>query len=198
MLDFPINFKNININFFSISIGIYLVVLGIIYYIIFHKHHKRNKIEFSELITLVTKFYSITILSTILIIIGIYVIILADYYKEDRNQVIISLILGIIIISATIINYIFYIKRNLKDLDPEIREKEKKNNIKIGEILELIFFTIFIFTPIWRIPEFMNLTEDKKRLVIEIIKSFLLCIASLFVLFSLNPLDIKGKLHKKK
>lgn len=198
MLEIPVNFKNLNMNFFTLSIGAYLIILGIIYYFIFNKHHKRNKIELSELITLVTKFYSITILSTVLIIIGIYSIIYGNFYKEDRNQVISAVVVGIIIISATIISYIFYIKRSLKDLNPEIREKEKKNNIRIGEIIQFVFFVFFAFTPIWKIPIFLKLIEDKKELVIEIIKSLLLCIASLFLLFSLNPLDIKGKIHKKK
>ena len=77
-------------------------------------------------------------------------------------------------------------------MDAEIRESNKKNNIKIGEILQLIFFILFTFTPIWRIPTFIRVFNNKKKLIIEIIKSFLLCIASLFLLILLNPLDIKN------
>ncbi len=129
---------------------------------------------------------------------GIFCIIEANSFNEDRTDVIIYVSCGILIISATVINYIFYIKRNLKDLNPDIREKIKKNNIKIGEIIEFIFFIIFALTPIWRIPVFIELFEDKRRLIIEIIKAFTLSIASIILLFSLNPININEKIDKLK
>lgn len=164
------------------------------YYVIFHKHHKRNNVEISELISLVTKFYSLTIISTIIIICGILCIFDANSYKDERREVISRVSLGIVIISATIINYIFYIKRNLKDFNQEIREETKKKTMKIGEILELILFTIFLFFPIIRIPEFIGLFSNKNKFIIEIFKSLLLSVASLFLLYKLNPLDIRNKL----
>ena len=129
---------------------------------------------------------------------GIFCIIEANSFNEDRTDVIIYVSCGILIISATVINYIFYIKRNLKDLNPDIREKIKKNNIKIGEIIEFIFFIIFALTPIWRIPVFIELFEDKRRLIIEMIKAFALSIASIILLFSLNPININEKIDKLK
>ncbi len=190
--------KNISISTFSILVGIYIVIIGITYYIIFHKHHKRNKIGIDELVTLVTRFYTRTIILTILIFVGIYYIIIANQYKEDRNETISIILFGITIISIATINYIFYVKKSLKDPNPEIREATKKATIKIGEILEFIIFSIFILMPIFCIPYFINLVAKKDKLIKELIKIFALSFTSLFLLFALNPLDIKGKLNKRK
>jgi hypothetical protein len=196
-MDNIINFENLNFNFTTIIVGIYLIVLGVIYYLIFHKHHKRNKVELFELVSLVTKFYTLTILSTIIIGFGIYCIINANIYIETRSQVVESLLLGIIIISVTIINYIFYIKRNLQDFNQEVREQNKKTIMKIGEILECICFIICILAPILRLPVFIEVFDNRKKLIFEIIKSFAICIAGIILLFALNPLDIKRFFNKK-
>lgn len=188
--------KNVKITTFSIFAGIYVIALGIIYYFIFHKHHKRNNIGMDELISLVSSFYTRTIISTLLIFGGIYCFILANVYKEERSDVIALLLLGIITISITIISYINYIKRALKDPNSEIRESNRKATIRVGEILEFIIFTIFIFMPIWCIPYFVSLASIKEILIKELIKVFAISFASLFLLFALNPLDIKGKLNK--
>lgn len=185
---------NINIDFLTIGLGIFLILIGVLYYILFHKHHKRNKIEFSELISLVTKFYTLTIITIIMIVIGIYCIILSNSYKEDRTQVITGVSLGIIIISGTIIHYIFYIKRHLVDYEQVEREIVKKRILRIGEILELIFFIIFMTMPIWRIPKFIEIFSNRKELIIELLRAFGLSIASTILLFSLNPLNIKQKI----
>lgn len=89
-------------------------------------------------------------------------------------------------------------KKSLKDPNPEIREATKKATIKIGEILEFIIFSIFILMPIFCIPYFINLVAKKDKLIKELIKIFALSFTSLFLLFALNPLDIKGKLNKRK
>lgn len=193
-LNLPINLKNLDINLVTILFGIYMVAIGIAYYFIFHKHHKKNKIEFDELISLVTKFYSLTMLSTVGIFIGIVCILNANTFKDTRADVVAAVLAGIIIITITIINYVFYIKRSLKDLNQGEREKVRKATLKIGEVLELIFFIIFILMPIWRIPVFIDVFNDKKQLVIELVRSFGLCIAALLLLNAINPVDIKGKI----
>ncbi len=185
--------KNLNFNVMTLILGIYLILIGIAYYLIFHKHHKRNKVELDELVSLVTKFYSLTMLSTIFICIGISCIAATATVKYERTEVILYIILGIAIISVTIINYIFYIKKALKDYNQEIREANKKRTIKIGEILELIFFILFMFMPLWQIPMFMKIEENKK-LVIEVLKTFGISIVSTILLLSLNPVNIKGKI----
>lgn len=192
--DLPIEFENLNINLITILFGIYLIAIGIAYYFIYRKHHKKNKVELDELISLVTKFYTLTMLSTIAVFLGIACIIGANSLKDNRTDVIMGVFFGIVIITIAIINYVLYIKRSLKDFDLEVREKERKATIKIGEILELIFFAIFILMPIWRIPVFIDVIDDKKELIAELVRSFGLCIAALFLLNALNPMDIKGKL----
>ena len=192
--NFPLDFKKIDFNIVTLGLGIYLIALGIIYYCIFHKHHKRNKVELDELISLITKFYTLTTFSIIAIIIGIVCIINANQFKDTRSDVITAVFLGIIIITIAIINYVFYIKRNLKDLEQEQREAAKKHIAKVGEILQLIFFIIFILMPIWRIPVFIEVIENKKELIIELVRSFGLSIASIILLNSINPVDIKGKI----
>lgn len=193
-LELPVNFKNLDFNIITIVFGIYLIAIGVAYYFIFHKHHKKNKVELDELISLVTKFYTLTMISTITIAIGIACILNANTFKYDRAQVVVGVLLGIAIITITVINYVFYIKRNLKDMDTSEREAIKKATIKIGEILELIFFTIFILMPLWRIPAFIEVIDDKKELIKELVRAFGLCIAALVLLNAINPVDIKGKL----
>lgn len=189
--------KNVNITTFGVVAGIYVIILGILYYIIFHKHHKRNKIELDELISLVSRFYTRTTISLLLIFAGMYCIVLANEYKDMRSDVISYLALGIAIISITIITYVQYIKGTLRDPNPEIREQTRKATLRIGEILEFIVFTIFVLMPIWCIPYFISLVPQKDLLIKELIKIFAISFASLFLLFALNPLNIKGKLSKK-
>ncbi len=125
-----------------------------------------------------------------MILFGGFCIIDAYNYRDERIEVISRILLGIIIASVTIINFIFYLKRNLQDMNQEIKEENKKRTMKIGEILELIFFTIFLFTPIWRIPNFIKLHESSE-LIVEIGKSIFLSFLSIILLYNLNPMNIK-------
>lgn len=195
--DLPIiNFKDIDVSIFTIFFGLYLAAIGVAYYFIFHKHHKKNKVQIDELFSLITKFYTLTILSNITIILGVGCILSANTVKYDRGQVMFCILAGILLISITIINYVFYIKRSLEDMDDAERTATRKKNIKVGEIIELIFFVIFILMPIWRIPKFIEVIDDKKELIIELARSFGLCIAALILINALNPIDIKGRLKK--
>ena len=195
--DLPIiNFKDIDVSIFTIFFGLYLAAIGIAYYFIFRKHHKKNKVQLDELFSLITRFYTLTILSNITIILGVGCILSANTVKYDRGQVMFCILAGILLISITIINYVFYIKRNLEDMDETERTATRKKNIKVGEIIELIFFIIFILMPIWRIPKFIEVIDNKKELITELLRSFGLCIAALILINALNPIDIKGRLKK--
>lgn len=191
---------NISNKLIGILFGIYFISVGIIYYFIFRKHHKRNKIEFSELISLVVKFYTTVTVSLVIIAFGIYCIIDANHYKDDRMDVISYLALGIIIISTVIINFIFYIKRSLLDLNPIVREENKKRTLKIGEILELIIFILLIFVPIFRIHNLIEIFDNKKEFIIELVRDIAISCSSIILLVNLNPCKIKenvAKLFKK-
>ena len=188
--------ENLDFNLMTLLLGMYLILIGVAYYLIFHKHHKRNKVELDELVSLVTKFYSLTMLSTIFICIGFSCIVATATVKYDRSEVIIYILAGIAIISITIINYIFYIKKALRDYDQNVRQANKKRTLKIGEVLLFVFLLLFMLMPIWQIPRFMEI-EETKTLIIEIAKSIGVSIASIFLLFMLNPIDIKERISNK-
>lgn len=185
------NFDEINFTATTIIGGFFLALIGVIYYLIFHKHHKRNNVELFELIELVTKFYAKTIVLIILLVLSAYFIIMAVRYQEERSDVIICLVVSIVIASASILNYIKYIKISLRDYDIEIRAENNKKRLKIGEVLELICFIICILAPIWRIPGFIEIFDNKSKLVLELVKSFGISIGGLVLLFALNPMNIK-------
>lgn len=179
-------------------IGIYLILCLVAYYFIFRKHHKRNNISLDEEIHLFPKFLSITTISIAIIALGFYFFYHAALNTFDREEVVKSIILGIFAISATVINYINYLKRNLQDLDQEIHEENRKKDIKISEIILLIVFLILALTPLYKIPTFIRLFDFKKEFYIELGKSLLITISSLFLLFNINPLNFKEKIFKRK
>lgn len=82
------------------------------------------------------------------------------------------------------------------DPNQEERESVRKATIRIGEILEFIIFTIFILMPIWCIPHFISLVPERKELIKELIIVFAISFASIFLMFTLNPLNLKEKLKK--
>ena len=107
-LQLPPELKDLDINFITILFGIYIITVGIAYYFIYHKHHKKNKIELDELISLVAKFYVTTTITIIAILVGIVCIIFANEFKDNRADVIFRVLMGIVIITVAIINFVFY------------------------------------------------------------------------------------------
>lgn len=185
------DFSKINITLSTIIGGVFLILLGVIYYLIFHKHHKRNQVEFFELIELVTKFYVRTILLLVLLGISAGFVGMAIKFQEERSDVISYVAIAIIIASLSIINYRRYIIASLMDYDMEVREQHNERKLKIGEVLEVICFIICILAPVWRIPGFIEVFEDKAKLILEIVKSFGISIGGLVLMFSLNPMNVK-------
>lgn len=193
-MNFSINFldfSEINFTFITLIGGIFLILLGIVYYIIFHKHHKRNHIELFELVELVTKFYVRTILLVVLLAVSAYFIMLGVYLQEERSDTITCIVIAIIIASFSILSYRKYIKLSLIDYDMEIRAENNQRKLKVGEVLEVICFIICILAPIWRIPYFIEIFDDRSKLALEIIKSFEISIGGLILIFALNPMNIK-------
>ncbi len=193
-MDFPLeffDFSKINFTFVTVLSGLFFILLGVIYYLIYHKHHKRNHVELFELVELVTQFYVRTIVLLILLLISIYFIAMAVYLRDERNDVIACVALAIIIASCAILNYRKYIKNSLLDYDTEVRAQNNERKLKIGEIIELICFIICILAPIWRIPVFIELFNDKAKLALEIIRTFGISIGGLILIFALNPMNVK-------
>lgn len=185
------DFSKINITLSTVIGGIFLILLGVLYYLIYHKHHKRNQVEFFELVELVTKFYVRTILLLVLLGISAGFVGMAIKFQEERTDVISYVAVAIIIASLSIINYRNYIIISLMDYDMEVREENNERKLKIGEVLEVICFIICILAPVWRIPGFIEVFEDKAKLILEIIKSFGISIGGLVLMFSQNPMNIK-------
>lgn len=127
---------------------------------------------------------------------GFFLILNSVTYKYDRFEVITSVSLGIVINIIVVYNYIVYIRKSLQDFNQEVREEEKKRTIKIGEILELIIFMIMMFTPLWRIPYLIDIYENRREFIIELIKVFVISIAAIFLLYNLNPMNIKEKVKQ--
>ncbi len=196
-MDFPVEFSVIKFDLTTWLAGLYLLAIVVSYWLIFRKHHKRNHVEIFELVNLVTKYFVVTTVSILLIIFGIDCIITANQYIETRRDVIAGVSLGIVIISATIIYYIKYIKSSLIDYDMEVREATNKKSLRIGEILQLICLILIILLPLWRIPYFIKVFDDRKELIIDLVRSFAISFAAMFVLYNMNPLEFREYLSKK-
>lgn len=185
------DFSKINFTFVTIIGGVFLILLGALYYVIFHKHHKRNNVELFELVELVTKFYVRSIVLLILLAISVYFIIMGVHLQEERTDAISCVVIAIIIASLSILSYRKYIKLSLLDYNTEVRAENNERKLKIGEVLEVICFIICILAPIWRIPGFIEVFDNKSKLAVEIIKSFGISIGGLILMFSLNPMNVK-------
>ncbi len=192
------DFSKINFTYLTIIGGVFLIILGVLYYLIFHKHHKRNNVELFELIELVTRFYVRSILLIILLSLSVYFIMMGVYLKEERTDAISCVVVAIIIASFSILSYRKYIKLSLLDYNTEIRAENNERKLKIGEVLEVICFIICILAPIWRIPGFIEVFDDKSKLALEIIKSFGISIGGLILMFALNPMNIKRFFEEEK
>lgn len=180
----------------SIVLIVYMAFCIISYYFIFRNHHKKNKVEYFELMQLFTNYFVTMSMSFIAIFAGIKCFDFAYQNMDDRSTMISYIVFGIAIISATIIYFIYYIKRNLKDFDPVERVNFKKRVMFIGELLELICFIALAFMPLYMIGEMKAeyLLGDKTALIKTILKSFAVSIVSIFLIFELNPMDVKGKI----
>ena len=128
-MDIPVELGVIKFELSTWLIGLYIALVGVLYFLIFRKHHKRNEIELFELVSLVTKFFVVTTVSLCIIVFGIDCILWANTNLETRSDVIAGILTGIVLISGTIIYYIFYIKNALKDYEIVERQENKKRNI---------------------------------------------------------------------
>lgn len=113
------------------------------------------------------------------------------YLQEERKDAISCVVIAIIIASFSILSYRKYIKVSLLDYDTEVRAENNERKLKVGEVLEVICFIICILAPIWRLPGFIEVFDNKLKLAIEIIKSFGISIGGLILMFALNPMNVK-------
>ncbi len=182
-----------------IFLPVYMALCIGTYYMIFHKHHKRNKIEDFELFELFTNYFVTLSMSILIFAVGIYFFKLAYEVMYERSLMIKYIAIAIAIISGVIINFYFYIKRNLKDFNPEARESYKKKVIVVGEMLELICFSVLALMPVWRINKLILMYRlgEKNEFFETLSFSLIMTVVSLFLLYNLNPIDVRGIIKTK-
>lgn len=193
-------FSNFVLPINEYTISIFFIVCLISYYFIFREHHKKNEMKLHEIYPLVINYLILCIISFLVLVFGIDRVLTGYVYNDEIYEVIKEFITGFSIISVVIINFIFYIKRHKKDLNKEEREENDKKTLEIAEIIEFILFLIMFIAPIVNIFRYINFA-DKTEQIRQIGGGILFMIVSAFLMFNMNPLDIKGKikeLFKKK
>lgn len=191
------NFTNFSITINTFVTIIFFVITTIIYIGIFSKHHKRNKLNYVEISEIFMSYTVLMIISTFILLIAFDLFLTGLEAIEYRRERYANFISSVIMTSIVVWNFIRFLKHNLKDIEISEKETTEKKTLKVGEVLQLIFFIIIMFTPIWRIPEFLKLIENKVELIKQILISFFYSILAIFLLVKLNPLDIKNKLKLK-
>ena len=181
----------------SIVLLIYMIICIVSYYLIFNKHHKRNQLKDFEIMKSFTNYFVTLSMTIVVIFVGIQFFKKAYEYLEERSTEITFIVLAILTIGGAISNFIFFIKRNLKDLDPVVRINYEKRMMKTAEILEVIIFGLFIFMPIWlKIPLKTAYYDGDKTLFIKYIAASIISpVIAVFLLYELNPLDIRTKVR---
>ena len=180
----------------SIILLVYMVICIGSYYLIFNKHNKRNHLKNFELMQLFTNYFLTLTMTIVVILVGI------QFFKEaynsiaERSEEISYIVLAILTISGAIINFIMYIKRNLKDLDPVQRVNYENRMMKTAEILEIICFGLFFFMPFWLKGTIKGAyyDGDMTLFIKYVVLSIISPIISVFLLYELNPLDIRKKI----
>ncbi len=183
----------------SIALLIYMIICIGSYYLIFNKHHKRNNLKDFEILKSFTNYFVTLSMTVVVMFIGIQFFKEASNNLDDRNTEITFLVWAILIITGAICNFIFFIKRNLKDLDPAIRISYEKRMMKIAEILEIICFGLFIFMPLWlKVPLKIAYADGDKQLFAKYLAASIISpFTSIFLLYQLNPLDIRNRVKKQ-
>lgn len=190
-----INFRNFTIPVTEEIILIYLVFIGLLYYVLFAKHHKKNKLTFSEIYPLIINYLCVAIISTFVFLFGMDCVLTGYIYNDEISEVVKELFLGLTAISIVILNFIFYVKKHRVDfIESERKENEKRDNY-IGEWVQILIFSLMILIPLFNIFKYINFI-DKAQKYRQIFGSVLCIVSSIYLLYNLNPLDIKGKIKK--
>lgn len=174
-----------------------LVVLGLIgigfsYYILFKEHHKKNGMRFDEIYPLIIEYAVISIISIFLLIVGVQCIIEGCVNNDEIYEVIQEFTVGIVIISLTLIHFIFWIKTHRVDYEKSDRDEKEEKTTNIAEWIELIAFVLMIIGSVLNIIKYVQFIDETVK-VQQIVISILCIIVSSFLLWKLNPLNIFKK-----
>lgn len=170
-----------------------IALIGLSYYLIFKEHHKKNEMTFAEIYPLVIEYFVISIISIIFLAIGLGCIARGCTDNDEIGEVIKEFGIGITILSLTILHFIFWIKTHKVDLEKSEREESETKTSNIAEWIELIAFILIIIASIVNIVKYVEFIDEIERYS-QIGRSVLCIIASLILLYNINPLEIKDKI----
>lgn len=191
-------FSNFTLPINEISISVFFIICLVSYYFLFKDHHKRNELKFHEIYPLVINYLILCIISFLVLAFGIDRVFTGYVYNDEIYEVIKEFVTGFAIISVVIINFIFYVKKHRVDLtnkEQEAREENDKRDLKIAEVIELVILSLMFILPIFNIFKYINYI-DKAEQIRQTLGGLLFMAISLFLLISLNPLNIKEKFKK--
>ena len=180
----------------EVAIILGLIIIGVSYYLLFKEHHKRNEMTFSEVYPLVIEYIVMSIISIILLLVGLNCIVTGYTYTDEIKEVIKELIIGFATIILVILHFIFWVKKHRLDLEVSEREENEKRTADIAEWIELIVLIAMIIAAIFNIVKYIPFIDIAEKIK-QIIGSILVIIASLVLLYNLNPLEIKDKIKEK-
>lgn len=173
----------------------FLAICLVSYYFLFKEHHKKNELKFHEIYPLVINYLILCIISFFVLVFGIDRVLTGYVYNDEISEIIKEFVTGFAIISVVIINFIFYIKKHRVDLVQEEREENDKKTTEIAEVIEFVLFLIMFIAPLINIFRYINFI-DKEEQIRQTLFGILFMVVSAFLMFTMNPLDIKGKIRK--
>lgn len=186
-------FYNIKLDLTLIICFLTIPIFSILYFIIYRKYNKRNELSIQEIVKNLLKYVSYSFASTFILIIGIDYYLEGMYLLEAIYERYAYYTLGVIIISFDIFYYYRFIKKSLIDLVKSEVIKEEENTRIFAEHVILIFLGLFIIMPLINLPTFARLIGDKEELINKLIESFGCMVIGIFLLYTMNPLEI---IHK--
>ena len=186
-------FYNIKLDLTLIICFLMIPIFSILYSIIYRKYNKRNELSIQEIVKNLLKYVSYSFASTFILILGIDYYLEGMYLIEAIYERYAYYTLGVIIISFDIFYYYRFIKKSLIDLVKSEVIKEEENTRIFAEHVILIFLGLFIIMPLINLPTFARLLGDKEELVNKLVESFGYMVIGIFLLYTMNPLEI---IHK--
>ena len=190
-------FYNIKLDLTLIICFLTIPIFSILYFIIYRKYNKRNELSIQEIVKNLLKYVSYSFASTFILILGIDYYLEGMYLLEAIYERYAYYTLGVIIISFDIFYYYRFIKKSLIDLVKSEVIKEKENTRIFAEHVILIFLGLFIIMPLINLPTFARLLGNKEELINKFIESFGCMVIGIFLLYTMNPLEIIQKKEDK-
>lgn len=184
-------FINITIDLAVRICAFAIPVFVLLYFAIFRKYNSRNNIVWNDIIFDAIEFITNSVIHLLIFIIGLDYMIEGLHLLDAVYERYANFIVGVAIISVVIYHYIYFIKRLLVDLDPEVIKKEKETNYKFGEYVLFIFLCLLLINPILSLPKFAMHIGFKDLLIKEVLMSLGCFIVAIFLLYHINPLNIR-------